>query len=308
MARIWLQNHQGNSIGQVWLVAALPLVALTPLTPVSFIQAIVLGTVQGLTEFLPISSTGHLIVVSRALGWTDPSVGLSAVLELGSIFAVVVYLRQDWTQILQGSIQALRQGERQSPELRLAIGIGLGTLPIVIFGLLIKRLIPDFEHSAFRSLTTIGTASIGMGLLLALAEWLGRRQRGFAKLQLQDGLGMGLAQALAIVPGISRSGSTLTAGLFLGLDRATAARFSFLLAIPAIGLTGLVELIDLLQTGLLATDLLPLLVGGATSAIVSFGAIGWLLNYLQTHSTWIFVWYRLAFGLVLLAGLAAGRF
>ena len=146
-----------------------------------------------------------------------------------------------------------------------------------------------------------------MALLLALAEWTDQHQRNFSALRINDSIGMGIAQALAVIPGVSRSGATLTAGLFLGLERATAARLSFLLAIPAIGLAGLVEIADVLTQGLSLTELLPLLVGGIVSAIVSYGAIGWLLKYLQTHSTWIFIWYRLAFGMALLVAIAAGR-
>jgi undecaprenyl-diphosphatase len=145
-----------------------------------------------------------------------------------------------------------------------------------------------------------------MSLLLGMAEKLGTRKRNFDGLGVQDGVLMGLAQAMAIIPGVSRSGSTLTAGLFMGLDRATAARFSFLLAIPAITLTGLVELNDALEGGLGDANLVPLIVGIISAAVFSYAAIAWLLRFLQTQNTWIFVWYRLAFGAAILGAIAFG--
>jgi undecaprenyl-diphosphatase len=194
----------------------------------------------------------------------------------------------------------------QSQDFRLALGIGLGTLPIVFFGLLLKVFVPDFDHSPLRSLRAIAIASIVMSLLLGMAEKLGTRKRNFDALGVQDGVLMGLAQAMAIIPGVSRSGSTLTAGLFMGLERATAARFSFLLAIPAITLTGLVELNDALEGGFGDANLVPLIVGIISAAVFSYAAIAWLLRFLQTQNTWIFVWYRLAFGAAILGALATG--
>jgi undecaprenyl-diphosphatase len=273
---------------------------------VTFLQAIALGMVQGLTEFLPISSTGHLIVVSDLLGWGTPSIALTAILELGSVAAVLWYFWRDVVEILLGAFKALQTNDYQSQQFHLAAGIGLGTLPIVVFGVLLKKLVPDLEHSPLRSLTAIAIASILMALLLGLAEKLSQHQRNFGSLRVPDGLWMGLAQAMAILPGVSRSGATLTAGLFMGLERATAARFSFLLAIPAITLAGLVEVVEMLESGVGTQELLPMLVGGIASAIFSYGAIAWLLNYLQTRTTWIFVWYRLAFGTVILAAIASG--
>jgi len=311
-------------------------------------QALVLGAVQGLTEFLPISSTAHLKVVPVALGWGDPGVAFTAVIQLGSIAAVLWYFWTDIRDITLGAIEALQksylgktsppkgnsqdlepnldlatnstpditpditpdlpkgfiskwqQAFGESQELRLATGIALGTIPIVFFGLLIKALIPDFDNSPLRSLQSIAVASIVMSLFLGLAEKLGKRVISYEKLGTKDGVFMGLAQALAIIPGVSRSGSTLTAGLFLGIERAAAARFSFLLGIPAITLAGLVELKGVLSEALPQEEIVSLVVGTISAAIFSYGAIAWLLDYLKKQSTWIFIWYRLGFGVLIL--------
>lgn len=270
-------------------------------------EAFVLGIVQGLTEFLPISSTAHLKVVPVLLGWGDPGVAYTAVIQLGSIAAVLWYFWQDIVQILTGASKALVQGEYEDQNFRIALGIALGTLPILVCGLLIKALIPDFDNSPLRSMGAIAVASIVMSLLLGLAEQIGKRERDFDKLGVQDGIVMGLAQALALIPGVSRSGSTLTGGLLLlRLERPVAARFSFLLGIPAITLAGLVELKDALEQGLSGSGLLPLLVGVLSAAFFSYLAIAWLLRFLQTQSTWVFVWYRLVFGVVILGAIATG--
>jgi undecaprenyl-diphosphatase len=256
---------------------------------------LVLGIVQGLTEFLPISSTAHLKVVPVLLGWGDPGVAVTAVIQLGSIAAVIGFFRDDLRQVLQASALAWQQRRWQSPDARMALAIALGTIPILIAGLAIKLYVPNFDHSPLRSLTSIGVVSIVMGLLLGLAEQFGSRRRQLADVEVRDGLLVGLAQAMALIPGVSRSGSTLTASLFDGWRRAEAARFSFLLGIPAITLAGLVELKEAFSEPI-SGGVLPLLVGIASSALVSWLAIAWLLRFLQNHSTWWFVGYRLFFG------------
>jgi undecaprenyl-diphosphatase len=295
--------------GQMVLLAPLGVAQPEPLSStsdVNLFQAIVLGLVQGLTEFLPISSTAHLKVVPVALGWGDPGVAFTAVIQLGSIAAIIWYFWQDLTQVTTGMVKAIVQRNYQSSEFQVGLGILLGTIPIVIGGLLIKKFIPDFDNSPLRSMTAIALASIGMSLLLALAESVGRKKRTYEDVELRDGLWIGLAQMLALVPGVSRSGSTLTAGLFIGLQRAGAARFSFLLGIPAITLAGIVELKGLIEAGIGSDAVLPL-IGGLLAALVSsYIAIAWLLRYLQTHNTWIFVWYRLGFGAMILLGIALG--
>ena len=264
-------------------------------------HAVVLGVVQGLTEFLPISSTAHLKVVPVLLGWGDPGVAYTAVIQLGSIAAVIAYFRQDLADVIHAMGRAFRQGQWREPSARLGMAIALGTIPILIAGLALKKLVPDYDHSPLRSLTSIGVVSIVMALLLALAELVGSRRRILTDVQPRDGLLVGLAQALALVPGVSRSGGTLTASLFDGWQRPDAARFSFLLGIPAITLAGLVELKDALASPSHG-GALPMLLGVATAAVVSWMAIAWLLRFLQHNSTWLFVAYRLLFGLVLLLG------
>jgi undecaprenyl-diphosphatase len=279
----------------------MPILAAAAAVPfgVACWHALVLGVVQGLTEFLPISSTAHLKVVPLLLGWGDPGVALTAVIQLGSIVAVLAYFRDDLAEVARGMARALRQGQWSDPAARLGVAIGLGTVPIVLAGMALKLWFPGYGNSPLRSVTSIATVSIVMALLLAVAELVGSRRRYLDTVRPRDGLLVGLAQALALVPGVSRSGSTLTASLFDGWDRAAAARFSFLLGIPAITLAGLVELKGALEEPA-GGGLVPTLVGVVAAAVVSWLAIAWLLRFLQRNSTWIFVAYRLLFGLVLL--------
>ena len=266
-------------------------------------RTVVLGVVQGLTEFLPISSTAHLKVVPVLLGWGDPGVAVTAVIQLGSIAAVIGYFREDLARVSRGMARALRQGDWGHADARLGVAIAIGTVPIVIAGLAIKIFWPGYETSVLRSVSSIAVVSIVMALLLAIAEQLGRRQKQLPAVQGADGLLVGLAQALAIIPGVSRSGSTLTASLLVGWERSDAARFSFLLGIPAITLAGLVELKGAFAEGS-AYGPLPMLLGILAAAVVSWLAIAWLLRFLQTNSTWPFVIYRLLFGVGLLMAVA----
>ncbi len=274
-----------------------------PAQPLSLLEAcwhaLVLGVVQGLTEFLPISSTAHLKVVPVLLGWGDPGVAVTAVIQLGSIAAVLAYFRNDLVEVMRGISRAFRHGQWSDPQARLGVAIALGTIPILIAGLLLKKFVPDYDASPLRSMTSIGAVSIAMALLLALAELVGRRRRSLGDVLPRDGVLVGLAQALALVPGVSRSGSTLTASLFDGWQRAAAARFSFLLGIPAITLAGLVELKGAFEAPANGGPL-PMVVGILSAAVVSWLAIAWLLRFLQNHGTWVFVAYRLIFGVVIL--------
>jgi undecaprenyl-diphosphatase len=258
-------------------------------------HALVLGVVQGLTEFLPISSTAHLKVVPEVLGWGDPGVAFTAVIQLGSIVAVLAYFRRDLQEVFSGIGRAFRHGQWSDPSARLGVAIALGTVPILLAGLAMKILVPDYETSGLRSMASIGVVSIVMALLLALAELIGSRRRLLDQVAPRDGILVGLAQALALVPGVSRSGSTLTASLFDGWQRPAAARFSFLLGIPAITLAGLVELKAALASQVNGGPI-PMLVGVVSAGVVSWAAIAWLLRFLQQHTTWIFVAYRLVFG------------
>lgn len=288
------------------LLAQTPAADVSGPAQINLLQAIVLGIVQGLTEFLPISSTAHLKVVPIVLGWGDPGVAYTAVIQLGSIVAVLWYFWKDLTTITLGAVDAVMQRDYKSQEFQIALGIVLGTIPILFFGLLIKALIPDFDRSPLRSLGSIAIASIVMSLLLAIAEKTGKRNRTYEKLTVSDGIFMGLAQAIALIPGCSRSGSTLTAGLFMGLERSAAARFSFLLGIPAITIAGLVELKGALGEGISDAGVAALIVGTISAFVFSYLSIAWLLKFLQTQNTWVFVWYRLAFGVAILTAIAGG--
>lgn len=260
-----------------------------------------LGVVQGLTEFLPISSTAHLKAVPVMLGWGDPGVSVTAAIQLGSIVAVIAYFRADLAQVLKGISRALRRGQWREPEARLGMAMAVGTVPILIVGLAIKLFWDaGYETSPLRSLPAIAVVSIVMAALLALAERLGPRLKRLDDVSGRDGLVVGLAQMLALIPGVSRSGSTLTASLLDGWQREDAARFSFLLGIPAISIAGLVELKDAFAASA-ESGPLPLLVGIVAATVVSWLAIDWLLKFLQRNSTWIFVGYRLLFGVGLLA-------
>jgi len=273
-------------------------------------QAFVLGIVQGLTEFLPISSSAHLKVVPAIFRWADAGVSFDAVIQLGSIVAVVSYFWKDLSNITLGTIAAVQKKQYKSQEFKLAVAIGLGTVPILFGGLLIKVFVKDYDNSPLRSLTAIAIASIVMSSLLALAELFGQRgkteKRQFQRVRVIDGSLMGLAQTMALIPGVSRSGSTLTAGLFLGLDRVAATRFSFLLGIPAITIAGLVELLSIIKKGFGDVGIAQLAIGLFSSVIFSYLAIAWLLKFFQTHTTWVFVGYRLIFGVLILTGLGLG--
>jgi undecaprenyl-diphosphatase len=261
----------------------------------SIIEAIVLGVVQGLTEFLPISSTAHLRVVPAFLGWSDPGAAYSAVIQLGSVLAVIAYFRDDILQLAKGCVSAIKDKNFDRHEVRMAGGIVIGTIPICVLGLLFKNLLEE-TGSPLRALNVIGIAAIVMGVLLLVAERVGKKSRDITRIGALDGLLVGLGQAMALIPGCSRSGSTLTVALFLNLNREDAARFSFLLGIPAITLSGMLELKHLLSAGMDEAGTSTLIMGFLVSCVVSYAAIAWLLAYLKNHSTLVFVIYRLLFG------------
>jgi undecaprenyl-diphosphatase len=271
---------------------------------VSTLEALVLGIVQGLTEFLPISSTGHLRIVPAVLGWEDPGAAFTAVTQLGTMAAVLIYFREDLQRIAAASLASLRDRTRWNElDARLGRYIVLGTIPIGIFGLAFK----DQIETGARDLYLIGTVLIVLGLVLLVAEAVGSRTRDLESITPRDGLLIGLGQALALVPGVSRSGATITAGLFLGFDRATAARYSFLLSIPAVVLSGLLELVGIL-TGDTHRDvgLFPLAVATLMAFVVGYASIALLLRFLANHSTAVFVVYRVVVGSAVLALAGAG--
>lgn len=270
-------------------------VAASPNLLVSILQAFVLGIVQGITEFLPISSTAHLLIFRDVFHWTQQKYFVDAI-QFGSVIAVVMYFWKDIRQILLGGWVAFRRRDWEQDEWKLLVGIAVGTLPALILGFLLKDLIPE-------SPAVIAIASIIMASLLGLAERIGTRKRRFRDLQIRDGLLVGIGQMVALLPGASRSGSTLTAALFLGLERQTAARFSFLLGIPTLTIATLYQARKALDN---LESLLPMLVGIASSFIFSYLAIAWLLRFLQRQSTWVFVWYRWGLGATLLLAIALG--
>ena len=267
----------------------------------STLEAIVLGIVQGLTEFLPISSTGHLRIVPAFVGWDDPGAAFTAVTQLGTMAAVLLYFRNDLWRIAIAFLRGLRDPViRRSTDSRLGWYILLGTIPISIFGLLFDD---QIEEEA-RSLNLIGTTLIVLGLVLLLAERSGKRERDLDDLNARDGILIGLAQAAALVPGVSRSGATLTAGLFLNLERAAAARYSFLLSVPAVVLSGVYQLRDIGGEG--AVGAVPTAIATLLAFVSGYLAIAFLLRFLATHSTLVFVVYRVALGALVLALVSAG--
>jgi undecaprenyl-diphosphatase len=269
----------------------------------SWLEAIVLGLVQGLTEFLPISSSGHVRVVPAFFGWEDPGAAFTAVIQLGTMAAVLVYFRSDLWAIVRAWLREGRRPWREhSHQARLGWLILIGTIPISIFGVAFS----DQIESGARDLYLIGTALILFSLVMLLAEWVGERSRHrpLTEIGERDGLFIGFAQALALVPGISRSGATISAGLLRGFDRAAAARYSFLLSIPAVVLSGLFELRDLgdgegASTG---ATIIATLVAFASG----YAAIAWLLRYLATHTMTLFVAYRIPLGVLVLVLTATG--
>jgi undecaprenyl-diphosphatase len=257
-------------------------------------QAIVLGLVQGLTEFLPISSSGHLRIVPAFFGWDDPGAAFTAVIQLGTMAAVLLYFRRDLWRIAVAWLRSLRDPEvRGDLDARMGWYIILGTIPIGILGLVFK----DPIETKFRNLELIGTTLIVFGLVMLAAEAVSRRDRQLREITRRDGLLIGCAQALALVPGVSRSGATISAGLFLNFDRAAAARYSFLLSVPAVVLSGLFELRHAGEGNLPigATALATLL-----AFVTGYASIAFLLRYLVRHSIGVFVAYRVVLGVIVL--------
>ena len=267
----------------------------------SILEALLLGAVQGLTEFLPISSSGHLRIVPAFLGWEDPGAGFTAVIQLGTMAAVLIYFRADLWQIGRAWLRELRVPlRRASQDAKLGWFIVLGTIPISIFGFAFS----DQIESGARSLYLIGSALILFSFVMLLAERLGSRTRHLDEMNRGDGLYIGLAQALALIPGVSRSGATISAGLLRGFDRVAAARYSFLLSVPAVVLSGLFELRHIGGEGSASVE--ATVVATLVAFATGYAAIAWLLRYLGTHSLIIFVAYRIPLGVLVLTLAATG--
>ena len=276
----------------------------------TILEAVVLGVVQGLTEFLPISSTAHLRIVPALLGWADPGAAYSAVIQCGTLAAVIVALRRDIASLVLGFLAGLRSGRPlATPESRAAVMIVLGTLPIVAVGFGARHLI----RGEARRLEVVAAALLAATAIMAVAELVtarrGRMGRdGLERMTFRDGLTMGLAQMFALVPGTSRSGVTISSGMLTGLDRRTAARFSFLLSLPAIGAAGLLEAWQQRAEIFGSTEAMTMAaVGTLCAAVVGYASIRWLLNVLTSHTLWPFVLYRIGLAAVLVWALTAGR-
>ncbi|MCC6755179.1 MAG: undecaprenyl-diphosphate phosphatase [Solirubrobacterales bacterium] len=267
-------------------------------------QSIILGILQGLTEFLPISSSGHILILPALLGWEDPGAAFTAVIQLGTEAAVLIYFRRDLWDIARTWLASLRRPElRRDLNARMGWYLIIATIPISILGLAFQ----DQIETAARNLWIVGSMLIVFGLILGLADRIGSRERTVGQLSFRDGALIGLAQSLALIPGVSRSGATISAGLFLGLDRRAAARFAFLLAIPAVVLSGFYELYKLLSgKEHFGEPMLNIAVATVVAFVVGYAVIAWLLRYLTTHSMAVFVWYRVIVGAGVLTLTAAG--
>ena len=269
---------------------------------VDYLQAVVLGIIQGLTEFLPISSSAHLRIFPEVFGWGDPGAAFTAVIQIGTELAVLLYFWKDIWRI--GSMWAkslVRPEYRGHLDARMGWFIIIGSLPIVLLGVALK----DVIESDFRSLWLVGTMLIVMGVVLGIADRVGSTDKTLRNISLRDAILMGLAQALALIPGVSRSGATLSMGRFLGYDREAATRYAFLLAIPAVIGAGVFELKDV-PNGDNLYGWGPTILATVVSFVVGYAAIAWLLRYVTTHSYTPFVIYRIVLGAATLLLVATG--
>jgi undecaprenyl-diphosphatase len=265
------------------------------------IKAIVYGLIQGLTEFIPISSTAHIRVIPALLGWKDPGAAYTAVIQIGTLIATLIYFRSDISHMIKSVINSVRQKNFNDYYTRLSIMLIVGTIPISVFGLLLKR----FIESEARGLYIVALSLIILAVILYIAEKVSKKQKEITDISYKDGFIIGLAQTLALIPGSSRSGVTITAGLLCGLKRDVTARFSFLLSIPAVLLSGLFELYSE-REALLKANAFSLLIATIVSAIVGYIAIAFLISYLKKKSNLVFVIYRIIIGIIILILLSIG--
>lgn len=265
-------------------------------------QAITLGVVQGVTEFLPVSSTAHLILVPWLMGWADPGVAFDVALHLGTLIALLLYFRNDWLGLATSGLRWLG-GNRTDPNGRLAFYIVVSTIPAAIAGALFEKQV----ETTLRSPLVIGSMLIGLALVLVVAERVGRRVTDLDHMTLGDGLTVGFAQALALIPGVSRSGVTITAGLFRGMTRQAAARFSFFLSTPIIAGAIAKKFIDIARHGMPPGESTSAFVAGVVvSGIVGYLSIAFMIRYLSTHNTYVFIYYRIALGVAVFLAFLGG--
>ena len=271
----------------------------------SLFYSILLGIIQGITEFLPVSSTAHLTIAGSLLGLINPDrpeewTAFIAVIQIGTMAAVIIYFFKDLVEIVEGFfVDGIRYVQSPSNGLgraRMGWYIILGTLPVAVIGLAFRKII---EGTLTKSLTVIGISAIVLALILWLAERVGSRKKEMANVTWLDSLIVGFAQSLALIPGSSRSGTTITAGLFLGITRSDAARFSFLLSVPAVFASGMLELYEM-RHFMHDLGIMNVVVATLVSGIVGYASIAFLLRYLKTHTTYVFIFYRIALGVLLL--------
>ena len=271
---------------------------MTPPPTLSPLQALVLSVVQGVTEFLPISSSGHLILVPFFLKWPDQGLAFDIATHVGTLLAILVYFRRDVRDLAAGFFTGQpRSADGDYDPRHLAWMIVLATVPAGIAGLLLK----DWVETEARSALLVAGTTIVYGLLLGAADRWGRHAKRLGEIGWPAALAIGVAQALAIIPGTSRSGITITAALLLGLTRPAAARFSFLLGIPVFSLAAAKQALDLFESGVTTTELIPMGIGLVASAVIGYAVIAWLLAWLRSRSLTVFVVYRLILGAVILA-------
>jgi undecaprenyl-diphosphatase len=269
----------------------------------SWLEALILGLVQGLTEFLPISSSAHLRITAAFAGWDDPGAAFTAVTQLGTETAVIIYFRKKIGRMLAAWFRSLRRPRTWSedPDSRMAWLVVIGTLPIAILGLLFQ----DDIDTAFRDLRLIATTLIVFGILLGIADHIGRKARNLDHLTVPHGIAYGLAQAMALIPGVSRSGGTVTMGRLLGYRRAEATEYAFLLAVPAVFASGLYKLTDI--GGDDSPSWGPTIFATIIAFVVGYAVIAWLMRYISTNSYLPFVVYRVALGVVIFVLIAIGK-
>ena len=270
----------------------------------SWFEAVVLGVVQGLTEFLPISSSAHLRIVGEAFGWDDPGAAFTAITQIGTEIAVLLYFRRDIGRIIAAWVASLAGRRKGDPDARMGWLIIVGSIPIVVLGLLFQ----DRIETTLRDLRVVAIALVAFSLILYWADRVGAKRRELDQLTVGNGIAFGLAQAMALIPGVSRSGGTITMGLFLGYTRAAAARYSFLLAVPAVLGSGFFQAYEAL-TGDVAGETVawgPTIVATVIAFAVGLSVIAWLLRYLNRGSFTPFVVYRVVLGLTVLALVGTG--
>lgn len=268
---------------------------------ISWIEAIILGIVQGLTEFLPISSSAHVLIVSQLFGWEDPGAAFTAVTQIGTETAVILYFRKDIWRIVSTWTRSLAKAElRSSIDARMGWYVIIGTIPIGILGYTFQ----DQIETVARNLWLVACTLIGFGIILGIADRAGRQTKSLEDLTMRDGVLYGMAQSLALIPGVSRSGATISGGLFLGYDRAAATRYAFLLAIPAVMASGLFEATKIADEEVVSWG--PTILATVIAFCVGYAVIAWLIRYITTNSYLPFVIYRIGLGSLVLVLLSAG--